>query len=201
MLEEPHRELCYICVLKSSSVDTCAKFLRYVTSLGCIYIDVFLIIWMMAARLMEHIKSNPPPSMPLSQGAHHCRDYKGCRSYRGNTQIIMFPLETSALLPVGLCLWKARIPGFQLDWGLGTDTLSLESDYSATISALSIGHSQWHPEDLSDIWEMHMWCWYVRGKLEVLGLATSIMVREYSKKWILDFPRTKESGMLRNDSY
>lgn len=35
----------------------------------------------------------------------------------------------------------------------------------------------------------------------MLGLAASILVREYPKKWILDFPRTKETGMLRNDSY
>lgn len=46
-----------------------------------------------------------------------------------------------------------------------------------------------------------MWCRSVGGKLEVLGLAASIIVREYPKKWILDFPRTKETGMLRNDSY
>lgn len=40
-------------------------------------------------------------------------------------------------------------------------------------------------------------CWTAPGES---GLAASIIVREYSKKWITDFPSIEESGILQNGS-
>lgn len=40
-------------------------------------------------------------------------------------------------------------------------------------------------------------CWTALGES---GLAASIIVREYSEKWITDFPSIQESGMPQNGS-
>lgn len=103
----------------------------------------------------------------------------------------MFLSGASGLLTVGLCIRKARIPSFELDLGLCTDSLPFESDCCVRRFIVKWGvprpaHGRSHSEDLSGRWT-------APGES---GLAASIIVREYSKKWITDFPSIEESGMF-----
>lgn len=103
----------------------------------------------------------------------------------------MFLSGASVLLTVGLCIRKTRISSFELDLGLGADSLPFESDCCVRRFYYQVGvprpaHGRSHSEDLSSRW-------MAPGES---GLAASIIVREYSKKWITDFPSIEESGML-----
>lgn len=52
----------------------------------------------------------------------------------------MFLSGASGLLTVGLCIWKTRIPSFELDLELGTDSLPFKSDCCVRLFIVKWGY-------------------------------------------------------------
>lgn len=130
MLGEPHWELCYIFVWKPGSVDVCSRVSvsfdvwGLSVSMCCGFLCFSHLGWWLSGSCMcppafvSDVSGSPPWWWTWSTTLQEVQETRKRSARKWGTkvvQIITFLSRAPAILTVGLCIWKTRIPALQLD--------------------------------------------------------------------------------------